>query len=283
MSAANMFVPIRFRTHIQLTPAELDHQFAERLHQKIRSTYEGVCSRFGFIKPASISVIKRSLGCLLKPHFNGHVRFELICSAEACNPHQGMVIQAVVKTKNTFGLLAESTYETANGTITPVLDIIVPRKSAGIASDLEVDLQEIGDTIYIEVVVKRFLTKDKKISVIGRLVSPNNLPNNPVPVFNGGDDLEEGDIEDELNGGFEVEDEEEQEGGKEQDEDREPVPGGATSVLNVLKAGLGEVNQEEGIDSLYEDDEDDGGDEYDDGIGSDVDDGDDGFRGGGDY
>lgn len=168
--SADLFTVIRFRTHIQLTPGELDHQFPDRLLSKLRSTYEGNCSRFGYIKPGSIVIIKRSLGCLLKPHFNGHVRFELICNAEACNPPQGLVVEAVVKNKNTFGLLAESSFET-DGDIIPVMDIIVPKKSAGISSDLDVDSQKIGDKVYIEVVVKRFLVKDKKLSIIGRLVA----------------------------------------------------------------------------------------------------------------
>jgi DNA-directed RNA polymerase subunit E'/Rpb7 len=164
-----MFAPIRFKTHIQLTPRELQVQFEKYILDKIRSQLEGICGRYGYIRPKSVSIVKRSAGMLMKPHFNGHIRFEVLCKALVCNPPQGMVVEAVVRNKNELGLYAESSIE-LDGEHVPILDIIVPSKSAGIVSELDLSKVQSGDTIFVEVVGKTFKYRDLKISIIGRLV-----------------------------------------------------------------------------------------------------------------
>lgn len=164
-----MFAPVRFKTHIQLTPRELQVQFEKYILDKIRSQLEGICGRYGYIRPNSITIVKRSAGMLMKPHFNGHIRFEVLCKAFVCNPPQGMVVEATVRNKNELGLYAESTIELDGETI-PILDIIIPSKSAGIVSELDLTKVQIGEVIFVEIVGKTFKYRDPKISVIGRLV-----------------------------------------------------------------------------------------------------------------
>lgn len=164
-----MFVPIRFKTHIQLTPRELQVQFEKYILDKIRSQLEGMCGRYGYVRPNSLTIVKRSAGMLMKPHFNGHIRFEVLCKASVCNPPQGMVVEATVRNKNELGLYAESIIESDGETI-PILDIIVPSKSAGIVSELDLTKVQIGEVIFVEIVGKTFKYRDPKISVIGRLV-----------------------------------------------------------------------------------------------------------------
>ena len=166
-----LFVPIKFKTHIQLFPVEMDATFQERLLNKIRDEYEGICSRFGYIKPNSIEIIKRSCACLQKAYFNGSIRFDVLCRAEVCNPVQGSIVEAIVKNKNQLGILAESYVELEDQKL-PILDIIVPIKSAGILSDINLDQLQIGETIHIEVMGKKYQMKDRKISIIGRAVQP---------------------------------------------------------------------------------------------------------------
>jgi len=164
-----MFFPIRFRTHIQLSPLELSNNFDDIIKNKMNETLEGVCSRFGYIKPGSLQIVKRSAGLFGKQHFNGYIRFDLLCKGEACNPPQGLVVEAIVKNKNALGLLAESSMF-INGTKIPVLDIIIPKKSNGISSEIELDEVQIGDTIYVMVMGKRYQLNDTNISIIGRAV-----------------------------------------------------------------------------------------------------------------
>lgn len=150
-----------------MSPSELDENFEETLLNKLQTTYEGVCSRFGYIKQGSIQIIERSVGQLMKPHFNGHIRFELSVVAEVCNPVEGMVVSAVVKNKNQLGVLAES-YTQVGDKRMSVLDIIIPKRTAGITSEIVLDNLTIGDSIYVEILGKRYQLNDKKISIIGR-------------------------------------------------------------------------------------------------------------------
>lgn len=163
----SLFIPIKFKTQVQMSPSELDENFEETLLHKLQSTYEGVCSRFGYIKYGSIQIMERSVGQLMKPHFNGHIRFELSVIAEVCNPVEGMVVTAIIKNRNQLGVLAESYTQIGDKRI-PVLDIIIPKRTAGITSEIVLDNLNIGDSVYVEILGKRYQLNDKKISIIGR-------------------------------------------------------------------------------------------------------------------
>lgn len=169
MASPSFFFPVRFKTYVQLAPKDLTDDFEECILRKLRRTYEGVCSRYGYIKPASLRVLQRSAGQLMKPHFNGYIRFEAILVGEVCNPTKGTVVEAVVKAKNNLGLLAESKV-VVGGEEVPVLDIIVPKRSAGIASEVDLDAVAVRDRIFVEVMGKRYQLNDHKISIIGRVV-----------------------------------------------------------------------------------------------------------------
>jgi DNA-directed RNA polymerase subunit E'/Rpb7 len=166
----SFFFPVRFKTYVQLAPAELTDDFEECILGKLRKTYEGVCSRYGFIKPTTLRLVQRSAGQLMKPHFNGYIRFEAIVVGEVCNPTKGTVVEAVVKAKNNLGLLAESSVDVA-GEPLPILDIIVPKRSAGIASEVDLDDVAVRQKVFVEVMGKRYQLKDRKISIIGRVVT----------------------------------------------------------------------------------------------------------------
>jgi DNA-directed RNA polymerase subunit E'/Rpb7 len=168
-----LFVPIKFKTSVQLYPAELDVKYQDRLLDKIKEEYEGICSKYGFIRQNSIEIIKRSCGVLQKAYFNGAIRFEVLCRAEVCNPVQGSIVEAIVKNKNQLGILAESYIEMKDNK-SPILDIIIPTRSAGIISQVNLDQIQVGETIYVEVMGKKYQMKDRKISIIGRVVIPEN-------------------------------------------------------------------------------------------------------------
>ena len=101
------------------------------------------------------------MGTFLKQHFNGYIVFHLVCQARACNPAIGSVVAAKVRNTNDLGIHADSQ---------GVLDIIIPRRSAGITSEVDLDTLHVGDTIHVEILGKRFTLNDKKISIIGRCI-----------------------------------------------------------------------------------------------------------------
>lgn len=160
-----LFVPIKFNTSVQLKPKELNKNLDETIYTKLKGNLENMCSKHGYIKKNSIRIVKRSIGQLIVPHFNGNVLYHLQCVAEICNPAQGSIIKCNVKAKNPMGLLAEGHYDN-----TPILHIIVPKLSAGIQSEIDIDSVNIGDNIKIEVCCKKFLLYDKYISIIGKAI-----------------------------------------------------------------------------------------------------------------
>jgi hypothetical protein len=166
----DIFIPIRFRTSVQLAPVDLIADFQQAIIDKVRSSLEGVCSRYGYIRPGSINIVKRSAGSFVKQHFNGHIKFEMICRAEVCNPTIGSVFQAIVKNKNALGVHAESHSITNNGKEETVLDIIIPKRSVGIVSLVDLEELQNGDKIFVEVLGKRYQLNDKKISIIARAI-----------------------------------------------------------------------------------------------------------------
>jgi DNA-directed RNA polymerase subunit E'/Rpb7 len=226
-----LFIPIKFKTQVYLSPPELDARYQDRLVDKLKKNYEGICTKHGFIKPGSIEIVKKSPGTFIKEYFNGFIKFELQCKAETCNPVQGSVVSGVIKNKNQLGILAESSIDDM-----PILDIIIPIKTAGIISQVSLDTLQIGDTISVEVMGKKFQMTDKKISVIGRVIQGTEESVLPLPE-------EEEEVEPDLEEEVYLEEEE-----KEEEEKK-------TLEVKEEKAGGEEEEEEEEISDVEASDE----------------------------
>ena len=141
-----LFIPIKFNTSVQLKPSEFGKNIDEIILSKLKGNLENMCSKHGYIKQNSIKIIRRSIGRLIIPQFNGNVHFDMQCVGEICNPAQGSIIKCTVKAKNSLGLLAEGFHNNI-----PILQIIVPKISAGFQSEIDIDVVNIGEEINIEV------------------------------------------------------------------------------------------------------------------------------------
>lgn len=172
----DLFLPIRFRTHVQLAPFELGPDMDSILLSKVCARLEGVCSRHGYIRQGTLEIVRRSMGVCMKQHFNGHIRYELVCKGEVCNPPKGAVVEATVKVKNMLGVHAESMDPQSRA---PILDIIIPFRSAGIASTVPLEEVDVGDRVYVEILGKRYQMNDRKICIIGRAVPKPSAPSSP--------------------------------------------------------------------------------------------------------
>lgn len=265
----DIFLPVRFRTQVQLTPSGISGNIDHHIHEKIKKSLEGICSRYGFIRPGSIEILKRSMGAFVKQHFNGHIKYDMLCKADICNPVRGMVCKAIVKNKNDLGILAESTIMVDDKKL-PILDILIPKRSAGITSDIDLDTINIGDEIFVEVLGKRYQLYDKKISIIARAVkepakkrlknimSKEKLASDDEEILGKssfGDDEEQEDLEN-VDGGSEDESEDE---GEEETDDEE----------NEKKSDGGDDSEDDDDDD--EADEDAGGSDLEEEGGSDLD------------
>jgi hypothetical protein len=71
----------------------------------------------------------------------------------------------VVKAKNNLGLLAIGKYEEMS-----ILEVIIPKITSGILSDVNIDNINIGDEVNVIVCGKKFTLYDKMISIIGRII-----------------------------------------------------------------------------------------------------------------
>jgi len=162
---SKMFMPIKFNTTIILTPNELNKNFESTILTKIKTTLENSCSKHGYIKKDSIKIIKRTPGYIKESHFNGNIAYDLNCIAEICNPAQDSIVKCIVKAKNNLGLLAIGKYEDM-----AILEVIIPKISSGILSDVNIDNINIGDEINVIVCGKKFTLYDKMISIIGRII-----------------------------------------------------------------------------------------------------------------
>jgi len=162
---SKMFMPIKFNTTIILTPNELNKNFENTILTKIKGTLENSCSKHGDIKKDSIKIIKRSPGYIKESHFNGNIAYDLNCVAEICNPAQDSIVKCIVKAKNNLGLLAIGKYEDM-----AILEVIIPKITSGILSEVNIDNINIGDEINVVVCGKKFTLYDKMISIIGRII-----------------------------------------------------------------------------------------------------------------
>jgi len=197
---SDLFVPIKFNTKVQLKSNEIGKNIDDILLSKLKNTLENTCSKHGYIKQNSISILKRTMGKLVVSHFNGNIEYEVQCVAEICNPAQGCIIKCRVKAKNSLGLLAEGFYNNI-----PILHIIVPKISAGIQSEINIETINIGDEVKIEVCGKKFLLYDKHISIIGKVIKDReeNIEN---IVEENVDEDDEKNTEDQFNIGFDIDD-----------------------------------------------------------------------------
>ena len=219
-----LFIPIKFRTTIILTPSEITKDFESTILTKLKLNYENICSKYGYIKKDTIKIIKRSVGQLKKEHFNANMYFDIICIAEICNPAQGSIIKCKVKAKNSLGVLAEGYYDNI-----PILQIIIPKISAGIQSEINIDTIAIDDEIKIEVCGKKFSLFDKHISIIGRAIkSKPEFIKTAIPDATDDDENEITENPDEIEEIYNESDKEEEED-DDDDEIVKPKKGGADS------------------------------------------------------
>lgn len=160
-----MFMPIKFNTTIILIPSEMTASFDTIVYNKVRNTLENCCSKHGYIKKDSIKVIKRSAGYFKESHLNGNIAFDLSCIAEICNPTQDSIIKCEVKAKNNLGLRAIGIYEDM-----AILEVIIPKITSGIQSDVNIDSINVGDHVNVQVCGKKFTLYDKMISIVGKII-----------------------------------------------------------------------------------------------------------------
>lgn len=259
----NIFYRVLLRDEVKVEPRYLGNNFRHYVQQKLRAQNEGVCTKHGYIRENSIEIYKVAPGVVDKIGLNGYVVFEVHYYAEVCNPLLGNVVKAKVVNVNKFGILAE---------VAPILEIIVAKNSVNILSDSSIDLESIrpGDWIHVEIMGKKFELNDKKISIVGRVVTQGGKPatspkQKPQPKEDEEEDVDKFDLEDDTEDSEKDEEEDDSDEEEEEDaaeeEEEEDLKGGADEFFNDTEE---EDEDEEEFDLFseagYGEDEDDGSD-----------------------
>ena len=245
---SNIFYRVMLNDRIKIEPKYLSKSYRTYVTNRLKNSMEGVCTKHGLIKQGSIDVYKVAPGCIELIGLDGSVVFDVYYHAEVCNPLVGSIIKANVVNVNKFGILAESA---------GILEIIVAKNSVNIAHDSVVNLDtiQIGQTVTVEVVGKKFELGDKKISIVGRIVStetkvPSTMAaTKKLVVPDAAEDGDEEDVDDNV-------DEEEEE---EKDEDAEDVE---ESLIDIDDEDPEALYQDGGNEFFDSDEEDAGNQEY---------------------
>lgn len=164
----NVFIRTLLTDKVKINPRLLSRNVKSHLLDALNDKFEEKCSHHGYIKRGSIEIFKYSLGQVQAISLNGDIRYTVNFYAEVCNPSVGSLIKAKVVNMNKFGILAESGI-TVDKKYIPILEIIVARNMSEDVVDFDKIKQ--GDVLTIEIMCKKYELNDKKISLIGRIVT----------------------------------------------------------------------------------------------------------------
>jgi DNA-directed RNA polymerase subunit E'/Rpb7 len=138
----------------------LNEHIDEYINNYLKSNIEGKCIDEGYVEPNSIKVIKKSIGMLVGSRFTGDITYDIIYTANVCNPVSGNIINCKVKFINKLGILG------TNGPIT----ITIPKQLHKISDFENIN---INDIIKIEVIAKKYSLNQKEIKIVAKLWNEN--------------------------------------------------------------------------------------------------------------
>lgn len=143
-----------------LSMNEIGNNVESLLLTKIRNSYEGKCTKDGFIKHNSVKMINYSSGLVQ----GNNIIFEVVIQCYICKPVEGMVIKNCIVQNNTKAGIKASINEKNSPLV-----IFISRDHHYLNEEFS-QLKE-GDTINVRVIGVRYELNDTHISVIADLVN----------------------------------------------------------------------------------------------------------------
>merc|ERR1711871_419867 len=152
-----------------IKPSDLSKQndILEIIAKKLSKKIEGKCIKQGFVKRGSLQIINRSVGKIYDGHFTGDIVYKVKFSVEVCNPPEGQIVNCTIYNNNKMGIIAGIG---DNSKDSPLM-ILLPRHHHQ-DKDLFRDI-DVGDSIAVEIIGKKFELNDNKIHVVASLISKN--------------------------------------------------------------------------------------------------------------
>jgi len=259
-----IFVKSVLMEKVKLPASHLHSEYMKKIKEVLVDKLEGKCTRHGLIKKHSIEILQVFMGQIEVQTFRGATNFHVKFRADVCNPAVGSILTGRVHNINSFGVLCTCSYvDSTDNSDNTVIEVIVPKQSIAIKSEVDLKSVKLNSDVHIEVMGKKFQLNDKKISVIGKIVNlgkkaVNKLDEDTVVMI----DEDEDDNEEEIDDGLIEVDEEAEEAGEEQD-DLDDAEVDAEEGSKVRKGADYErepVEQEEEEEEDEEPDEQEGGD-----------------------
>ena len=140
----------------------LNENIDEYIETYLKKKIEGLCINEGYIKTDSVKILKKSVGMLLGSKFTGDITYEVLYTADICNPVVGNIIDCNVKFINKLGILGN------NGPIT-----IIIGKQFHMNDEILSNIKE-NSLVKVEVIAKKFSLNDKEIKIIAKLWNEND-------------------------------------------------------------------------------------------------------------
>lgn len=154
----NIFCPVIDTEKTVLCVNQLDKNYQVRLKALLKKKLEGKCNKHGFIKEDSVNIISISSTNV----YGKNAEFYVTYQALACNPVEGMIVDASVLNVTKAGIRAEL----INFDKSPLV-IFIARDHHNNSNYFN-NLKE-RDTINVTIIGVQYELHDKFISVIGEL------------------------------------------------------------------------------------------------------------------
>lgn len=158
----SLFIKTTINKSLSIEPKYIDNQINDYILKRLKENFEGKCLKYGYIKPGSIKIIKRSIGAVLASHFNGNILYNMEFTVDVCNPLEGAIIDIQVTNINKMGVLGDIPDEEDSP-----LNILLARQHH-IDNETFQNLK-VGEVIKTKIIGKRFEYGDSQISVIAIL------------------------------------------------------------------------------------------------------------------
>lgn len=169
----NNFINIKNRDTVKLAPWMLNQDYKTNILSILKRRYEGICSKFGYIKRNSIELLKVWKGTIEMSTFHGYVLFDVEFTASICNPAIGSIVRCKVKNINVFGILCTSGI-IEKGEYQNILNIIVPKQDNQFIENKQVlDNISVNDDVNVEILGKKYILNNKNINIFGKIIDTN--------------------------------------------------------------------------------------------------------------
>lgn len=180
----NNFTEIKNKDTVKIAPWLLNSDYKKNILKVLKKKYEGICSKFGYIKQNSIELISVHKGSIELSTFHGYVLFDVEFNASICNPAIGSIVKCKVKNINVFGILCTSGI-TEYGQYQNILNIIIPKQDSQFTN--HPDLLEnisINDEVNVEILGKKYILNNKNINVFGKIIDSKKTNESLVKMDN---------------------------------------------------------------------------------------------------